>query len=134
MKPMAHLRTWIGCLVIGLLFLLAACSTDPRTAALQKAVNLMEGIVQSRELVEAVKNADPQNRPSTAARGALSGGIVANFPQPPDGIAVLDGEKATQPWCVILVGDDAGGVVRIEGYGDDLAKPLIVDTIPFPPK
>lgn len=134
MIPMPRMRAWLRCLSIGLLILLAACSTDPKTAALQKAVNLMEGIVQSHELAEAVRNADPQNRPSTAARGALSGGIVANFPQPPDGIAVLDGEKATQPWCVILIGDDAKGEVRIEGYGDDLAKPLIVDEVAFPPK
>ena len=132
MSPMSRMRAWSGCFAI--LFLLSACSTDPKTAALQKAVRLMEGIVQSHELVEAVRNADPQNRPSTAARGALSGGIVANFPQPPDGIAILDGEKATQAWCVVLIGDDANGVVRIEGYADDLTKPAIVEKVEFPPK
>jgi hypothetical protein len=115
------------------LFMLAGCSRDPRMGPLRDTVDLMSGIIRSRVLKDAVRDADPQMRPSTAARAALSGGVTANFPQPSGEIPILEGDRASQPWCVILVGDDANKQVRVEGYGDDLTEPLIVEKIDFPP-
>lgn len=118
-------------LVIGL----TACGGDPKTANLKKGMYLMESIVTSRVLQDAVKNADPEMRPSTAVGAALSGGITANFPQPPEGIGISNqGEKPTETWMVHLVPDDVAKQIRIEGYGDDLQKPLIIKKIDFPPK
>lgn len=113
--------------------LIAACSGDPRMEALEKCVRLMEGIVQSRVLLDAVKNADPQMLATTAARGALTGGITANFPRPPDDISIVDDPKDIQPWSVILIGDDAAKEIRIEGYSEKTTKPAIVKTVKFPP-
>jgi hypothetical protein len=126
-------KTLVGCLLGTALFMLAGCSGDPRKGPLRDTVDLMSGIVRSRVLKDAVRDADPQMRPSTAARAALSGGVIANFPQPSGEIAILEGDSATQKWCVILIGDDAGKQVRVEGYGEDLVEPLIVEKIDFPP-
>jgi hypothetical protein len=71
---------------------------------------------------------------STAAGAALSGGITANFPQPPEGIAILTTIQPTQTWSVIIKGDDTNKQVIVEGYGEDLNTPLITKTIDFPPK
>ncbi len=113
--------------------LITACSSDPRMEALEKCVRLLEGIVQSRVLLDAVKNADPQMLATTAARGALTGGITANFPRPPDDISIVDEPKDIQPWSVILIGDDAAKEVRIEGYSEKTTKPAIVKKVKFPP-
>jgi len=112
---------------------LAGCNSDPRMGALQDAVDLMAGIVRSSVLVNVVRNADSQMRATTAAGAALSGGVVANFPLPPRGVAILHGEEAKRPWCVILVGDDTLKQVRIEGYAEDLGRPAIVEKVDFPP-
>jgi hypothetical protein len=101
--------------------------------ALQGGVDLMAGIVRSPVLLDVVHNADPRMRPSTAARAALSVEVIANFPLPPDGIAIQKGDTATRPWCVVLIGDDEEQKVRIEGYAEDLEKPAIVEEIDFPP-
>lgn len=135
MSKASRTRVWIQPSVLLLAcLLLADCNRDPRMGALQEAVDLMARIVRSTVVVEAVRRADPQSRPTTAARAALSGGVVANFAQPPRDIAILDGDRATQPWCVILIGDDANKQVRIEGYGADVAKPAIVEEVEFPPR
>ena len=101
--------------------------------ALEKGIRLMEGIVQSRVLLDAVRNADPQMRATVAARGALTGGITANFPQPPDGISIVDDPKDVTPWSIVLIGDDAAKEVRVEGYCESTAKPEIVKRLKFPP-
>lgn len=122
---------WLILLAMGL----TACGGDPKTDALNKGVYLAESILTSRVLLDAVKNADPEMRASTAVGAALSGGITANFPQPPEGIGISNqGDKPAETWMVHLVPDDATKQVRIEGYGDDLHKPLIVKKIDFPPK
>lgn len=133
------MNTVVGFLRLSLLILLAiifaGCGSDPKTDALKKGIYLAESILTSRVLVDAVKNADPEIRPSTAVSAALSGGITANFPQPPEGIGISnEGPKPTETWMVHLVPDDAAKQIRIEGYGDDLQKPLIVKKIDFPPK
>jgi hypothetical protein len=102
--------------------------------ALDDAVNLMAGIVKSRVVFDAVHDADPQMRATTAADSALRGGVTANFPEPPKGIAIVEGDKPTQSWCVILIGDDAKKQVRIEGYAEDLKKPAITKNVDFPSK
>ncbi|MBS1197721.1 MAG: hypothetical protein H6R18_1506 [Proteobacteria bacterium] len=122
-------------LLILVMLCLASCSDDPKLASLKKGVWLMESIVTSRVLIDAVKNADPQMRASTAVGAALSGGITANFPRPPDGIGVSnEGAKPTESWMVHLVADDTAKQIRIEGYGDNLQEPLIIKKIDFPPK
>jgi hypothetical protein len=115
------------------LLALTGCNRDPRVAALEEAVDLMAGIVRSNVLVNAVRNADPQMRATSAAGSALRAGVVASFPMPPRGVAIVEGDKATRPWCVVLVGDDALKQVRIEGYAEDLTKPAIVERVGFPP-
>jgi len=121
---------------LGLLILvLTACGeTDPRKESLARAVRLIYEIVTSRELLQAVRNADPQMRASTAAGAALSGGITANFRLPPEDIAILTTPEPTQTWSVTIKGDDENKQVIIEGYGEDLKKPLITEEIDFPPK
>jgi hypothetical protein len=121
------------CLLIGTV--LTGCGeSDPQKKALKSGVNLMTDIVESKVLLDAVKNADPQMRASTAAGAALSGGVTANFRTPPEGIAILNGINATQPWSVILKGDDENKQVIIEGYGEDLQQPLISKEVDFPPR
>jgi hypothetical protein len=120
-------------LALALALVIAACFSDPRMGALEKGVRLMEGILQSKVLLDAVKNADPQMRATTAARGVLSGGVTANFPQPPSDISIVDDPKDIRPWSVIVIGDDAAKQVRVEGYGDGTAKPAIVKQLKFPP-
>jgi hypothetical protein len=134
-----HHKTFVS-LVYSLLtcalltLLLTACGeSDPQKEALNKAVRLMSEIVTSRVLIDAVHNSDPNMLASTAAGAALSGGITANFRQPPDGIAILDTPQPTQTWSVILKGDDVNKQVIIEGYGEDLQTPLLTKTIDFPP-
>ncbi len=123
---------WLGGLLI---LLLTACGqSNPQKAALDKAVHLMSTIVTSEVLTDAVQNADPQMHASTAASAALSGGVTANFQQPPDGIAILTTTQPTQPWSVVIKGDDTKQQVIIEGYGDDLTQPLVTETIDFPPR
>jgi hypothetical protein len=127
------IRQIVRLLVLAPILFIAACSSDPRMEALEKCVRLLEGIVQSRVLLDAVKNADPEMRATTAARGALTGGITANFPRPPDDISIVDDLKDIQPWSVILIGDDKAKQVRVEGYGSSIGKPAIVKTVKFPP-
>lgn len=112
---------------------LLGCSSDPKTTALQDGVNLMDSIVHSQVLMDAVRNADPQMKASTAAGAAISGGVTANFPLPPEDIAIASQGKAEQPWSVVIFGDDERQEVHIEGYGNDLQKPVIVEIIKFPP-
>lgn len=112
--------------------LLVSCSSDPKMGALREGVDLMETIITSKTLYDAVSAADPQMKPSTAVYAAFRGGVTSNFPLPPDDIAMVEGGRPTQPWCVVLVGDDEKKVVRIEGYGNDLTKPLIIKTVRFP--
>ena len=126
------IRRILRLLMLAPILTIAACSTDPRMEALEKCVRLLEGIVQSRVLLDAVKNADPEMRASTAARGALTGGITANFPRPPDDISIVDDPKDIKPWSVILIGDDEAKQVRVEGYGSGIDKPAIVKTLKFP--
>jgi hypothetical protein len=114
--------------------LLSGCSLDPKMGELRDAVDLMSGIVRSRIVLDTVRGVDPEMRPSTAARAALSGGVVANFPQPPEHIYIEAGETPSQPWSVVLIGDDEKKQVRIEGYGEDLSEPKIVEKIKFPPE
>lgn len=114
---------------------LPACGGDPKTTSLKQGVYLAESIITSRVLIDAVKNADPEMRASTAVGAALSGGITANFARPPEGIGISnEGPKSTETWMVHLVPDDAAKQIRIEGYGDNLNEPLIVKKINFPPK
>ena len=120
------------CLIVSMVFLAAGCSSDPRMEALEKCVRLLEGILESKVLHDAVKNADPQMQATTAARGALSGGVTANFPRPPDSIAIVDTPQEVQPWSVVLIGDDAAREVRIQGYGESASKPEIVKKVKFP--
>jgi hypothetical protein len=118
-----------------LIFFVAACGeSDPQKEALNKAVQLMSRIVTSKVLIDAVHNSDPNMQASTAAGAALSGGITANFPQPPEGIAILNTIQPTQTWSVTIKADDTNKQVIIEGYGEDLNTPLITKTIDFPPK
>ncbi len=118
-----------------LLVSLVACGqADPQKAALDKAVRLMSTIVTSKVLTDAVQNADPQMHASTAASAALRGGITANFQQPPDGITILTSDQPTQPWSVVIKGDDVNQQVILEGYGDDITKPLVTEKINFPPR
>lgn len=122
-------------LLVLAIFGLTGCGGDAKTDSLKKGVRLMESIVTSRVLIDAVKNADSQMRASTAVDAALRGGITANFPQPPADIGISNvGEKPTEPWMVHLVADDAAKQIRIEGYGDNLQEPLVVRKIDFPPK
>ncbi|HQQ64212.1 MAG TPA: hypothetical protein PLF22_11660 [Pseudomonadales bacterium] len=116
-----------------LVLMLAACGpSDPREAELDQAVMLMSSIIKSRVLADAVRNADPQMRASTAVAAATSGGVTANFPRPPENISIPD-SVAPQAWSVIMRGDDEKKRVIIEGYGDNLQKPLIQKSIDFPP-
>jgi hypothetical protein len=116
-----------------LVLLLAACGpSDPREAALDQTVMLMTSIVKSHVLADAVRNADPQMRASTAVLAATSGGVTASFPRPPESISITDSIEP-QTWSVILRGDDVKKRVIIEGYGEDLQKPLIQKSIDFPP-
>lgn len=119
-------------LAVAMAPVVSGCSSDPRMEALEKGVRLMEGIVQSKVLPDAVRNADPQMRATTAARVALTGGITANFPQPPEDIAIVDDAKDIRPWSVVVIGDDAAKQMRVERYGDSTAKPAIVKKIKFP--
>ena len=116
-----------------LLALLAACSSDLRVASLEKTVNLMASIVQSKVLVDAVRNADPQMRATTAARGSLTGGITANFPRPPDDVSIVESAAEVEPWCVLIISDDAAKEVRLQGYAADKSKPALVKKFKFPP-
>jgi hypothetical protein len=120
-------------LVLAPVLFIASCSSDPRMEALEKCVRLLEGIVRSRVLLDAVKNDDPEMRATTAARGALTGGVTANFPRPPDDISIVDDLKNIQPWSVILIGDDGAKQVRVEAYGSSIDKPAIVKIVKFPP-
>lgn len=120
-------------LLLLLFLVLAGCTRDPHMAMLNDAARQMESIIRSRVLLDIVHDNDPQMRPSTAALASMSGGVAANFPVPPGDIAYIQGDKATQAWCIVVIGDDAGKKVRIEGYGDDLSKPLIVKELDFPP-
>lgn len=119
----------------GMLILsLVACSeSNPQKAALNQAVHLMARIVTSKTLIDAVQNADPQMRASTAAGAALSGGVTAEFPEPPAGIAILTTLQPTQTWSVTIKGDDQKKQVILQGYGEDLQTPLVTQTIDFPP-
>lgn len=115
-----------------LVLMLAACGpSDPREAELDQAVMLMTSIIKSRVLADAVRNADPQMRASTAVMASTSGGITANFPRPPENISIPDSIQP-QAWSVIMRGDDEKKRVIIEGYGDDLQKPLIQKAVDFP--
>ena len=38
--------------------------------------------------------------------------------------------QAFGPWQVAVVPDESRGVVRLEGYGKDLAKPMLVREVP----
>lgn len=117
-----------------LLCLLVACEpSDPRENALNQAVLLMQTIVKSHVLVDAVRNADPQMRATTAAGSALTGGITANFPLPPREIGILEENEPLEAWSVVIRGDDVKKQVIIEGYGEDLNKPLVTESIDFPP-
>ncbi|MDD5308264.1 MAG: hypothetical protein PHU25_13155 [Deltaproteobacteria bacterium] len=113
----------------------AACgSGDPRRDALDRGMDLVSEIVTSSTVVDAVRNADPEMRATTAADAALRGGVVANFPRPPEGIGIQNTEQDMQSWTVVIKGDDAKKQVILEGYGDDLKKPLVTRAIDFPPR
>ncbi|WP_374347283.1 hypothetical protein [Chitinimonas sp.] len=112
---------------------LSACSRDPQSDDLHAAVRQMDSIVHSRLLRDSVHDVDPQMRASVAAQVAMSSIIAASFPPPPGKAAYCPGDKPSQSWCVVVIGDDTARKLRIEGYGEDLAKPVQVLEMDFPP-
>jgi hypothetical protein len=130
-------RTSSCLLVAGLLLVLMpmACGrSDPRREALDEGMSLAYQIVVSDDLLVAVRNADPGMHASTAAGAALSGGVVAGFRSPPEGIGLQTADQPIQGWNVVIRADDAGRRVILEGYGDDLRKPLVTRAIDYPPR
>ncbi|MDD2776851.1 MAG: hypothetical protein PHU06_12925 [Gallionella sp.] len=130
MKTSTHKLMLAG---LAALALVSCAKSDPREENLEKAVRLAETIVTSRILIDAVHNADPAMHASTAASAAFSGGITSNFQLPPENIGMEAAAQPSQPWYVIVKGDDAQHQVIIEGYGDSLTKPLITKVVNFPP-
>ncbi len=102
--------------------------SDPKKAALQEGMDMARSCVERGSIRDAAKRIDPDLKPSTVV-ATIFGEGSRELPPPPKDIGFTPEEKPTKAWCIVFKPDDAARAVILEGYGDDLARPLKTDRV-----
>ncbi len=104
---------------------------DPKEANLKQAMRDMTANIHSTTYKGLLQNSATRNA-TARVRVLFSAAAAANRKEPPEGIG-FSPEQPAKTWIVVVRGDDPGQELVVEGYGEDLTKPLLVEHIPFPP-
>jgi hypothetical protein len=123
MNKSKRLFQWLSCILI--LFFIFGC-TDERKIKLERGIGFIRSLT----------NPSP-------AQGLAAAHYQANTP---DGMIMLyhaslpaDGSypeaysdrRSLQPWTILVLPGNKENALIIEGYGEDLTKPIIVEEISF---
>lgn len=114
--------------IVILALLSGACqSSDPRVRALNEGMEQAEALLQKREARELTKRSDPELKPSSLIGYTFGAGTYSAQP-PPEGIG-FSPDAPAKSWCVVFKPDDENRVVVLEGYGEQLDKPLVTSKV-----
>lgn len=124
---------WKGWLASGLVVLLGACGEEPPPPAPAPAAPAVDGrevalrarVTWTQQLIN--RTAGNAMLAESLAATASSGGdittfIVANAPG--EGIVCYRSGEVDRPWCIGVYPGSGDGEYIIEGYGENLSKPL----------
>ncbi|MEN6331667.1 MAG: hypothetical protein ABFD57_06745 [Smithella sp.] len=113
----------LSCFLI--LFFVFGC-TDERKTKLEKGV----GFVRSLTNTNPVQSLAAANYQADTPEGMV---MLYHSSLPADGSYpnVYSDRKSLQPWSLLILPGNKERSLIIEGYGDDLTKPLIVEEIIF---
>ncbi len=118
--------------VVFAVFIMVGCGTTPEMKKLNEGMDAMESLLWSNVVTSTVRTMDPAMKPSTAVSAVFTPVVTAHSPQPPAGIRYAP-QAPTGAWVVVIKADDEKKQVIIEGYGEDLAKPLVTRRVKYPP-
>lgn len=111
----------LSCILI--LFFIFGCA-DERKTKLEKGVGFMRSLTSTnpaQSLVAANYQADTPEGMVMLYHASLP--ADGSYPN------VYSDRKSLQPWSILVLPGNKKSSLIIEGYGDDLAKPLIVEEI-----
>ena len=113
----------LSCILI--LFFIFGC-TDERKAKLERGIGFMRSLTSSNP---AQKLAAEHYNASTP-EGII---ILYHASLPTDGSypEAYGDRQSLQPWTILVLPGNKENSLIIEGYGEDLTKPIIVDEIIF---
>jgi len=114
------------------LLIMMGCSSSPEMKKLNQGMDAMESLLGSNVVVSTVRQTDPALKPSTAVSAVFTPVVTAGSPHTPEGIGYAP-LTPTRAWMVVIKPDDAKKEVIIEGYGEDLSKPVVTRRVKFPP-
>jgi hypothetical protein len=111
----------LSCMII--LFVIFACS-DERKAKLEKGI----GFTRSLTNPNPVQSLAAAHYQADTPEGMV---MLYHSSLPEDGSYpnVYSDRQSLQPWSLLILPGHKEGSLIVEGYGDDLTKPLIVEEI-----
>ena len=116
-------------IVLILTTVLGSTGCESRKAHLERGVNYAERLFKKA-------HKDPMAKLSfnsvAEMGGTLTAFITANLPPDSDLPRFYD-ESTDKAWSIVLRQNHESGTIIVEGYGEDLSKPLIEREIDLPP-
>ena len=113
----------LSCMVV--LFVISGC-TDERKAKLEKGI----GFIRSLTNTNPVQGLAAANYQATTPEGMV---MLYHSSLPADGSYpnVYSDRQSLQSWSLLILPGNKERSLIVEGYGEDLTKPLIVEEINF---
>lgn len=113
----------LSCILI--LFFIFGC-TDERKTKLEKGIGFMRSLTSTSP----VQSLAAANYQADTPEGMV---MLYHASLPADGSYpnAYSDRKSLQPWSILVLPGNKKRSLIVEGYGDDLTKPLIVEEITF---
>jgi hypothetical protein len=108
-----------------LFFVLSCKGTDDRQLKLEKGIGLMRTFTSSSPVNKVM---DGQYQAQTP-QGMVSLYMASADPNVHPGVCA--DRQSLQPWSLLVLPGNKERTLIVEGYGDDLKKPIIVEEIVF---
>lgn len=112
---------------LAVLFVAAGC-TDERKTKLEKGIGFMRGLANPSPVqMAAIANYNADSDPAGLIMLYHSSAVAdGSYPE------AYSDRQNLQPWSILVLPGSREGAFILEGYGDDLKKPLITEEISFP--
>jgi hypothetical protein len=124
MKKSNRMLHLLLCLLV-LFFVFGCKGTDDRQLKLEKGIGLMRTFTSSSP-VNKVMNGQYQ---AQTPEGMVS--LYMASADPNTHPSVCTDRQSLQPWSLLVLPGNKERTLIVEGYGDDLKKPIIVEEIVF---
>jgi hypothetical protein len=114
----------LSCVLI--VFVIFGCSKDEREVKLERGIGFMRSLTNPGP----VNNLAAAHYQANTPEGMIML-YAASAPEDGSYPGVYSDRQSLQPWSILVLPGNKENSLIIEGYGDDLAKPMIVEEITF---